>query len=506
MINIIFDNAENKELFEGAAIPICRAFYPGEEVTTSSDDDHTLDDSSISVTGADRSLYLKFEVGTVRVFTGDMENAMKVKLDDDHSMTEAVRSTLKKLLYSTLETVCDGKSLPWGCLTGVRPVHFLSKLIRREGSEEAAVRVFENEFHVSKKKSKLALSVYQKQQSILKDMRDGYSLYVGIPFCPSVCLYCSFVSYPISAFGGMVDKYMLALKKEMEECSRFMGGEAPVSVYIGGGTPTALSTEQLIFLFECLTDNFDFSKVVEFTCEAGRPDTITDEKMAILKEYGVNRISVNPQTMNQSTLDIIGRHHTPRQTELAFECARRAGFDNINMDIIMGLPDEGYYELERTLTAIELLGPDALTVHSLAVKKGSALNERLISRDMSALSLNVTGQMQDLVMDYVGSMGMEPYYLYRQKRITDNIENIGYAKPGKYCIYNVITMEETHSVLALGAGSISKRVYDDPCREVEAPDGTMRRRNIERCDNVKEVAAYISRIDEMIDRKRALFE
>jgi len=505
MINIIFDNADNKELFEGAAISICRAFFPDDQVVSSSDDDHTLDDSALSLTGESRTLYLKFEVGVVRVFTGDVENAMKVRTDDDHSMTEAVRSTLKKLLYSTLETALEGRSLPWGCLTGVRPVHFLSKLIRREGSEEAAVRVFENEFHVSRKKSKLALSVYQKQQSILKDMREGYSLYVGIPFCPSVCLYCSFVSYPISAFGGMVDKYMMALKREMEVCASLMKDKTPVSVYIGGGTPSALSIEQLTFLMECLKDNFDLSSVDEFTCEAGRPDTINDEKMAVLKEYGVNRISVNPQTMNQSTLDIIGRHHTPRQTELAFECARRAGFDNINMDIIMGLPDEGYYELERTLTAIELLGPDALTVHSLAVKKGSALMEKLITRDMSTLSLNVTGQMQDLVTSYVQDMGMEPYYLYRQKRITDNIENIGYAKPGKHCIYNVITMEETQSVLALGAGAISKRVYDDPEREAEAPDGTLRRRNIERCDNVKEVAAYIERIDEMIDRKRALF-
>ncbi len=495
MIKIIFDNSENKELFEGAAIPICRAFYPGEEVVSLADDERVLDDSAIRSEGDNITLYLKFEVGMVRVFTGERESAVSVELDGTRSMTGAVRDSLKKLLYTTLESGLDKGGLPWGCLTGVRPVHFLSKLIKKEGSEQAALKVLCEEYHVSDKKARLALSVYHKQQSILNGMRKGYSLYIGIPFCPSICMYCSFASYSMSAYGGMVDKYLEALRREMEETAGILRGESPVSVYIGGGTPTALEPKRLEFLFESLTKYFDMSKVEEFTCEAGRPDTMDDERLAVLKRYGVDRISVNPQTMNEPTLRIIGRHHTPRQVEEAFHRARNAGFDNINMDIIMGLPEEGMYELERTMTALSLLEPDALTVHSLAIKKGSLLKEKILEHDMSVLSLNVTEQMQDMVAKYVAGMGMEPYYLYRQKRITDNIENIGYAKSGKYSIYNVVTMEETQSILALGAGAVSKRVYDDPDRK----------RTIERCDNVKEIAAYIDRIDEMAKRKRELF-
>ena len=285
-------------------------------------------------------------------------------------------------------------------------------------------------------------------------------------------------------------EYLDALEKEIDFTAEIYGDKILDTIYIGGGTPTTLEPSELARLLTAIRNRFDLSHLKEFTVEAGRADSITPDKLKVLKEYGVTRISVNPQTMKQETLDLIGRRHTVTQVREAFAMAREAGFTNINMDIILGLPGEDVADVRHTIDEIEKLGPDSLTVHSLAIKRASRLSQWILENGISAL--NNTEETMDITADGAARMGMVPYYLYRQKNMAGNFENVGYAKYGKYGIYNILIMEEKQDIIALGAGSISKRVY---------PDG-----QINRCENVKDVASFIERIDEMIERKRKLLE
>ena len=277
--------------------------------------------------------------------------------------------------------------------------------------------------------------------------------------------------------------------KEIDYVAESMKDRILDSVYIGGGTPTTLEPEQLNRLIKYLKAKLDFSNVQEFTVEAGRADSITREKLQVLYENGVGRISVNPQTMKQKTLDIIGRRHTVEQVKEAYHMAREVGFMDINMDLILGLPGETKEDVAATIKEVTALNPDSLTVHSLAIKRASRLN--LWIQEHGVKTLNNTDETMDIASKGARSMGMTPYYLYRQKNMSGNFENVGYAKPDKAGLYNILIMEEKQTILALGAGSITKRVY---------PDG-----RIERCDNVKDVKLYIENIDEMIERKRKLF-
>ena len=316
----------------------------------------------------------------------------------------------------------------------------------------------------------------------------GYSLYIGIPFCPSTCLYCSFTSYPIAAYRERVERYIDCVIRELAYVSQAWGNKVLDTVYIGGGTPTTLEPEQLERLLGSLRELFDFSTVQEFTVEAGRADSITGDKLEVLRRYGVSRISVNPQTMKQDTLDIIGRKATVEQVVEAFELAREAGFDNINMDLILGLPGEDEADVRRTIDRVVDLSPDSLTVHSLAIKRASRLNQWIQEHGIG--TLRNTDETMKIAAAGAAALNMHPYYLYRQKNMSGNFENVGYARDGKYGLYNILIMEEVQTIVALGAGAITKRVY---------PDG-----RIERCENVKEVAQYIERIDEMIERKERL--
>ena len=317
------------------------------------------------------------------------------------------------------------------------------------------------------------------------DYRNGYSLYIGIPFCPSICLYCSFSSSPIGLWKSKTDDYLDALEKEMRGTRDVFSPKILQTVYIGGGTPTTLSSEQLDRLLCMVEDNFDLSRVREFTVEAGRPDSVTEDKLKVLAAHGTGRISINPQTMNQKTLDLIGRRHTVEQIEETFYLARSLGFDNINMDLIVGLPGEGPDEVAYTMERIGVLGPDSVTVHALALKRSSRLNEKLA--DYEAISFQASDEIMDLTMRQNEERGLYPYYLYRQKNMAGNFENVGYAVPGKECLYNILIMEEVQSILALGAGGSTKLVYDDGL--------------IERIENVKDIKNYIERTDEMIGRK-----
>ena len=293
-----------------------------------------------------------------------------------------------------------------------------------------------------------------------------------------------------------MDTYLEALFKEMEYVSEAMKGRRLDTIYFGGGTPTTLSETQLDKVLTKLEQLFNVKDALELTVEAGRPDSITREKLKVLKAHNVHRISINPQTMNQETLDLIGRRHTTEQIKEAFKMAREEGFDNINMDIILGLPSENIDKVKNTLDEIKALSPESLTVHSLAIKRAAALN--VWRYKYSDLSIENSAEMVELAADYASSMEMQPYYMYRQKNMAGNYENVGYSKAGKECIYNVLIMEEKQTIIAMGAGASSKIVFHNQSDD----DHSVR---IERVENVKDVTNYIERIDEMIDRKRKFF-
>ncbi len=393
-----------------------------------------------------------------------------------------------------------GRSLPWGNLTGIRPTKLAYRMLDAGSSPEEIADFYMREHFVSLKKAELGIDIAMREREILEGIAHepvegdvhgytrGYSLYIGIPFCPTTCLYCSFTSFPIARYRNLADSYIDCVIKEMQFISTHYSHKILDSVYIGGGTPTTLEAGQLDRLISSLEKLFDLSTVKEFTVEAGRADSITEEKLKVLYRHGVSRISVNPQTMKQETLDIIGRRASVEQVLSAYELARGMGFDNINMDLILGLPGESAEDVRRTVDSIVKLEPDSLTVHSLAVKRASGLNRWIQENGIEML--NNTEETMEIAADGAGQLGMKPYYLYRQKNMSGNFENVGYATPGKYGLYNILIMEEKQTIIACGAGSITKRVF---------PDG-----KIERCENVKDVALYIEKIDEMIERKRRL--
>ena len=402
-----------------------------------------------------------------------------------------VKNVLKIGLYDMLVTI-TGHELPWGSLTGIRPTKIPMQLLEDGKDETQIAEYMRQAYHMSGEKIDLAIDIAKRERALLSrlDYENGFSLYVGIPFCPSTCLYCSFTSYPLGAWRGRVDAYLDALEHELDYARAEFGHKKLNSIYIGGGTPTTLEPEQLDRLLTMIEERFDLSHLLEFTVEAGRPDSITREKLEALRKHPVvDRISVNPQTMKDETLKVIGRHHTVQQTIDSFYLARELGFDNINMDLILGLPGESLDDVKHTMEQIRHLHPDNLTVHSLALKRAARLN---ICRDeYKDYKMEITPEHHAVTAQGAAEMGMAPYYLYRQKNMAGNFENVGYGLPGKEGIYNILIMEEKQTILALGAGSVTKRVYADG--------------RIERCANVKDVAQYIDRIDEMIQRKQQLF-
>ena len=405
----------------------------------------------------------------------------------DHSATKNV---IKKLFYQML-VGRTGHELPWGSLTGIRPTKIaLSRL--EDGWKEDDIRRFMKETYMtSDEKINLSVEIAAREKRLMEPINydSGYSLYVGIPFCPTTCLYCSFTSYPISKWKGRTGLYLEALFKELEYTAEKMKGRPLDTIYFGGGTPTSLPAEDIDAILCKLEQLFDTKNVLEFTVEAGRPDSITEEKLKVLASHGISRISINPQTMNQKTLDLIGRRHTVENVKEKFHMARALGFDNINMDLIMGLPGEDLDDVKHTLEEIEALKPDSLTVHSLAIKRAARLN--MFKEEYADLKISNTPEMIALSEACARRMGMEPYYLYRQKNMAGNFENVGYSLPGKACIYNILIMEEMQTIAACGAGTTTKVVFPSENRR-------------ERCENVKEVEQYISRIDEMIGRKEKI--
>ena len=407
----------------------------------------------------------------------------------DFSDRAETKNALKEHLYRLLEEE-TGRSLPWGTLTGIRPTKIPMQLLDEGKSKEEVASYMKKTYLASDEKIDLSIAIAERERALLSklDYKDGYSLYIGIPFCPSTCLYCSFTSYPLASWRTQVDAYLDALEKELDYVAAKNYHKKLNSIYIGGGTPTTLEPYQLDRLIRKIRCSFDFSHCIEFTVEAGRPDSITKEKLQVLRHNGISRISINPQTMKQETLDIIGRHHTVEQTIESFKLARSLGFDNINMDLIMGLPEENIDDVRHTMEVLKKLDPDNITIHSLAIKRAARLN--IFKDRYESMQMVNTQEHMDLCAEYCAQMGLSPYYLYRQKGMAGNMENVGYAKPGKAGVYNVLIMEERQTIIACGAGASTKKV---------CPGGA-----IERCENVKDVSLYMKRIDEMIMRKQNL--
>ena len=472
----------NQESFAYDIHSLIKAFYPEEEVNVREKTAFT----------EDVPLQMAAVIGEEEIEFAVYENEAlqkKSRVCVENPERKLVKNQLKQLIYGVLSDF-TGRKLPWGTLTGIRPVKIPMAMLEQGRSNVEIADYMRGTYLCSNEKTALAVSIANREREVLKglDYQEGYSLYVGIPFCPSICLYCSFSSSPLNRWQKQVDAYLEALFSELRFLGKAYKGRKLNTIYVGGGTPTTLTAEQLHRLMGVLEEAFDYGHLRELTVEAGRPDSVTPKKFRVLKEHGVTRVSVNPQTMNQATLDLIGRRHTVEQTKEAFYMARESGFDNINMDLILGLPGETEEDVRRTVEKVVSLSPDSLTVHSLAIKRASRLSQWIQEHGIE--TLRNTDETMEIAAAGAKALGMHPYYLYRQKNMSGNFENVGYAREGKYGLYNILIMEEMQTIVALGAGSITKRVY---------PDG-----RIERCENVKEVAQYIERIDEMIQRKKRL--
>ena len=376
-------------------------------------------------------------------------------------------------------------NLPWGVMCGIRPAKNVRVLLDEGYSHEEVEEIFKEIYEVSDEKIKLAHTVAKNEEKLLENIgKNSVSIYIGIPFCPTRCLYCSFVSTDIHTSGKYMDEFVEKLLLETDKTAEIIEklGMYVENIYIGGGTPTTLSEKHLKMLFDRLKKHFDFSKIKEFTLEAGRPDTITYEKLYEAKMGGVNRISINPQTMNEETLKKVGRTHSPEMVRDCMKMAREVGFLNINMDLIAGLPDETVEMFKKSLDEVIELNPENITVHSMCIKRAADLKNK-IKELTAAKEMN---EMLSYTQRRMSETKREPYYMYRQKNTSGNLENVGYSKDGFMSTYNVNIMEEKQTIIALGGGGSSKLVMGD---------------RIERVFNFKDPLEYIRRFDEIIEKK-----
>ena len=459
---------------------LTRLFFPNEKITVIRD--FSEPQPPYIYTEVSDKITISVNIGSFN----KSKTAVKKLTDDDNELVSA------QLLYKLL---CDftGLTQPWGILTGVRPVKLLRRLAE-ESSEEQAVKKFEKDFFVSNEKIALSRETEHNERKILELSKpESFSLYVGIPFCPSRCSYCSFVMASIERAEKLIEPYTKLLCEEIKQTAEIANklGLRLETVYFGGGTPTTLSAEQLDTVLRTVNNSFDMSTCREFTVEAGRPDTIDIAKLLALKENKVDRISINPQTVNDEVLKTIGRKHTAQQFFDAFELARKCGFDNINTDLIAGLPTDTPESFKNSLDSIVRLNAECITVHTLCMKRASRLTTEGVTldlqqardaREMLAYTQNILGQNE-----YI------PYYMYRQSRMVGNLENVGWSKKGFESLYNVYVMDETHTILACGSGGVTKLKRNNPDY-------------LERIFNFKYPYEYIDRFDELIQRKSGIMQ
>lgn len=459
---------------------LTRLFFPNEKITVIRD--FSEPQPPYIYTEVSNKITISVNIGSFN----KSETVVKKLTDDDNELVSA------QLLYKLL---CDftGLTQPWGILTGVRPVKLLRRLAE-ESNEEQAVKKFEKDFFVSNEKIALSRETEHNERKILELSKpESFSLYVGIPFCPSRCSYCSFVMASIERAEKLIEPYTKLLCEEIKRTAEIANklGLRLETVYFGGGTPTTLSAEQLDTVLGTVNKSFDMSTCREFTVEAGRPDTIDIAKLFALKENKVDRISINPQTVNDEVLKTIGRKHTAQQFFDAFELARKCGFDNINTDLIAGLPTDTPESFKNSLDSIVRLNAECITVHTLCMKRASRLTTEGVTldlqqardaREMLAYTQNILGQNE-----YI------PYYMYRQSRMVGNLENVGWSKKGFESLYNVYVMDETHTILACGSGGVTKLKRNNPDY-------------LERIFNFKYPYEYIDRFDELIQRKSGIMQ
>ncbi|KAB3527665.1 coproporphyrinogen dehydrogenase HemZ [Alkaliphilus serpentinus] len=411
--------------------------------------------------------------------------------EDPHTMKKECKLLLKRLTYKLFSSFTN-KTLPWGILTGIRPTKIVHDLMEKGNDEKAITEKLLGQYFLEMDKANLLLDVAKREHPIIYPIReDLISLYISIPFCPSRCTYCSFPSNILEKSKDLQQPYLDALIYELEQVAAMVNnhGKRLQTIYVGGGTPSTLTVVKIQQLLKAIQNSFNLSELKEFTFEAGRPDTINEEKLIALRDMGITRISINPQTMNDGTLQAVGRNHTVKELEEAYHLAKRVGFDNINMDLIIGLPGENPTMIEKTMERIQKLNPVSLTVHTLALKRASKLKEEINSHEVS----EGEGQrMLEITKSYAAMMELKPYYMYRQKHMLGHLENIGYCKDGYEGIYNIQIMEEKQTIIALGAGAVSKMVYPSENR-------------LERVPNVKNLQDYIERVGEMVERKKVYF-
>lgn len=437
-----------------------------------------------------------YENGEIKAYCRIEYNGELYSGNYTYSCDDISDERLKKRLYSAAcaRAFCVAAqkirkvSLPWGVMNGVRPAKALTALVNDGMSYTQAKEFIASVYGVTQSKCDLAAEVSKNEREILKQIKDkSVSIYIGIPFCPSRCMYCSFVSTDISVTRKYINDFLSLLCREIEITADMLLrlGLSIENIYIGGGTPTSLDNDQLCRLLSCINEHFDLSGINEFTLEAGRPDTITYEKLVAAKSFGVGRISINPQTTHDETLVRIGRKHSANMFFEAFSMARSVGFNAINTDLIAGLPGESAQIFKKSIDDLVSLSPENITVHSMCIKRAAALR----FSGTSLTEADIMNEMLSYAQNTLMKCGYSPYYMYRQKNISGNLENVGYARPGMMSFYNVNIMEEAQTIIALGGGGTSKLVMND---------------RIERVFNFKDPVEYIRRFDDIINRKKQI--
>ena len=459
---------------------LAEIFFPYEKIKVLSQLPQDCNDNIVAVT----EICGDEIIVDARVFEKKAVKKEKINQDSD------CQNIMSVLFYSAFSELL-GVSYPWGILYGVRPARFWHS-ISDKYSKEQARQIFAQKYLVSPEKLSLVEQVAENENKIISlSSNKSFSLYVSVPFCPTRCSYCSFVSHSIEKAAALVEPYVDLLVREIEQTAIYAKelGLRLESVYYGGGTPTTLSAKQLTRIAAAIRDNFDLSCLHEYTVEAGRPDTVSADKLAALKAAGVGRISINPQSFNDNVLSAIGRRHSVKQTLDAFELARNAGFDNINMDFIAGLPKDDVESFKHSIKTAVSLGAESITVHTLCLKSGAYM----VTRDnvFDTGDIDTVAEMVDFSREYLSAAGYVPYYMYRQGKSLGNLENVGWSKPGSECLYNVFMMDETHSVFAVGAGAVTR--LKNPLSG-----------KIERIYNYKYPYEYIDGFDNMLKRKEKI--
>ena len=411
-------------------------------------------------------------------------------------ISENIKEDIKRLVFSSLKDITE-EEYPWGILVGIRPSKIALKYLEEGKTEEEIIEIFKKKHLASEEKAKLCIEIAKTEVSFVNNDSKNIAIYIGMAFCPTRCFYCSFAANPIMGNKKLVNPYLEALIYEIREMKKYIDerGLNIETVYFGGGTPTAVNNEEFELIMQEAYDAFVKGKgLKEFTVECGRPDSITKEKLATMKKFNVTRISINPQTMNDETLKMIGRGHNSKDVIEKFNLARSMGFNDINMDMIIGLPGEGIKEVLHTKEEILKLHPDSLTVHGLSLKRASILYENFILK--KGIQVKKQAELADMYEEsriLAKKLGLHPYYMYRQKNMVGNMENLGYSRNGAECIYNIQMIEDKQTIIALGADAVSKVVFLEEGR-------------IERFANIKDVREYCNRIEEMVEGKKKLLD